>query len=459
VLENLLRHDCIEGTDKYMVRYIVGKVGVKMRGVKLAVLSFAVAITAFAGVAYAASTGVIVGLKILGSDTTPPSNVSNLTATPGDSYIDLNWTNPGDADFAGVRIVKREDHYPVNEIDGEIIEAGLVTTYHDSAVINGTRYYYTVFAYDNSHNYASGVIISEVPQAGSTPSEPATTPTGGESEVSSGSASTSGRNAAKEYENLTSPAEINSGDLHYYSILPKGLLELHKDQIQSIRVYRESEVLVSFDVNLLPENLDYLEVVLNSSHYLMREDAYGETMQLTFTAPKVLGDYDIVYIFHYLDSSEKALSGKLTVVPYGYIYEESTTFWPFAGKRNKRVEGAVVTLYQKIDDSWTRWNGEPHLQDNPQVTNDKGEYAFLAPDGEYYLKIEKSGFYLKEGGEFTLSDQIINKNYKINREYDIGAIMTVILIALLILAVEYLLAHREKKKYQEGITFGNFPGS
>ena len=179
-------------------------------------------------------------------------------------------------------------------------------------------------------------------------------------------------------------------------------------------------------------------------------------MQTTLTVPQVLGDYDIIYLFHYNDGSEKAITGRITTVPYGYIYEESTTFWPFAGKKNRRVKEAVVTLYQKIDEKWVKWDGEAYKQQNPQVTNERGEYAYYAPDGKYYIKVERSGFYMKEGGEFDLSDQIINKNYKINRQFDVGAIMTVVLMALLILAVEYLFTHREKKRYSSA-QFGDFP--
>ncbi|OGD62375.1 hypothetical protein A2215_02960 [Candidatus Berkelbacteria bacterium RIFOXYA2_FULL_43_10] len=428
-----------------------------MRGIKIVILLFSAAIIMSAGFAFAVddNSGIIVGLKILGNDVTPPSNVSNLAATPGNNIIDLTWTNPGDADFMGVRIVKREDHYPLNEIDGEIIEAGLVSSYRDAAVVNGTRYYYAVFAYDTSHNYASGVLISEIPavqETPATPTEPTPTP---ENEAGQESEEAVTRRI-EEIKNLPEPTEINLTDINYYTILPDGLLELDKEENQGVRIYRGSEILISFDINLLADDLYYIEIILNSSHYLMSRDAYEKLMQTTLTVPQVLGDYDIIYLFHYNDGSEKAITGRITTVPYGYIYEESTTFWPFAGKKNRRVKEAVVTLYQKIDEKWVKWDGEAYKQQNPQVTNERGEYAYYAPDGKYYIKVERSGFYMKEGGEFDLSDQIINKNYKINRQFDVGAIMTVVLMALLILAVEYLFTHREKKRYSSA-QFGDFP--
>jgi len=314
-----------------------------MRGIKIVILLFSAAIIMSAGFAFAVddNSGIIVGLKILGNDVTPPSNVSNLAATPGNNIIDLTWTNPGDADFMGVRIVKREDHYPLNEIDGEIIEAGLVSSYRDAAVVNGTRYYYAVFAYDTSHNYASGVLISEIPavqETPATPTEPTPTP---ENEAGQESEEAVTRRI-EEIKNLPEPTEINLTDINYYTILPDGLLELDKEENQGVRIYRGSEILISFDINLLADDLYYIEIILNSSHYLMSRDAYEKLMQTTLTVPQVLGDYDIIYLFHYNDGSEKAITGRITTVPYGYIYEESTTFWPFAGKKNRRVKESDI---------------------------------------------------------------------------------------------------------------------
>src|SRR5690606_8513413 len=40
-------------------------------------------------------------------DTTPPGNVVNLVATPGDAQVMLTWTNPASADFQGVRLVRK----------------------------------------------------------------------------------------------------------------------------------------------------------------------------------------------------------------------------------------------------------------------------------------------------------------------------------------------------------------
>lgn len=95
-------------------------------------------------------------------DTTPPVNVTNFTATPGPGPLEitLDWTNPSDPDFAGVRICRSEIGYPVDPLTCVVIYQGSDETYIDSDVIAGVMYYYTNFAFDTSGNFASGAIAS-----------------------------------------------------------------------------------------------------------------------------------------------------------------------------------------------------------------------------------------------------------------------------------------------------------
>ncbi|MBV6492247.1 MAG: hypothetical protein LDLANPLL_00240 [Turneriella sp.] len=102
-------------------------------------------------------------------DTTPPGNVTSFIATAGDTQVVLTWVKPGDADLAGIKVVRKTGSAPVNESDGTEVYNGMGTTYTDTSLINGTTYYYAAFAYDTVANYASGA------QASATPVEPAPT--------------------------------------------------------------------------------------------------------------------------------------------------------------------------------------------------------------------------------------------------------------------------------------------
>ncbi len=96
-------------------------------------------------------------------DTTPPPNVSDLTATPSDQKITLNWINPKASDFFGVRILRSTKFFPISLSDGETIFDGNATTFVDTGLTNGAKYYYTVFSYDSSGNFSSGAIVYSSP--------------------------------------------------------------------------------------------------------------------------------------------------------------------------------------------------------------------------------------------------------------------------------------------------------
>ena len=94
------------------------------------------------------------------SDDTPPSNVSNFTATRigEEEAAGLSWKNPTEADFAGVRIVRSTKFFPVDIYDGTTIYEGPGESAKDYDIETGITYYYTAFAYDTAGNYSSGAV-------------------------------------------------------------------------------------------------------------------------------------------------------------------------------------------------------------------------------------------------------------------------------------------------------------
>ncbi|KKP38569.1 MAG: hypothetical protein UR28_C0015G0041 [Candidatus Peregrinibacteria bacterium GW2011_GWF2_33_10] len=88
-------------------------------------------------------------------DTTAPSAPANLIATAGESQVSLNWADNSEEDF---------DHYdlyrsmtsgftPDNTLNRIVTSLSRITSnYTDSAVTDGTTYYYKVIAYDTTSN-------------------------------------------------------------------------------------------------------------------------------------------------------------------------------------------------------------------------------------------------------------------------------------------------------------------
>ncbi|GHV88103.1 hypothetical protein AGMMS50267_04630 [Spirochaetia bacterium] len=98
-------------------------------------------------------------------DTTAPAEVSGLTATAGNGYVVLDWTNPADGDFAGVEIIFRSAAagatQPVPVLAG-------TATCTISGLSNGTAYLFTVKTVDTTGNKSAGTIAAAVPALGGT---------------------------------------------------------------------------------------------------------------------------------------------------------------------------------------------------------------------------------------------------------------------------------------------------
>ena len=107
------------------------------------------------------SSGVYVTAGPISDDNKPPGSVSGLKVAPLDGKILLTWNNPSDADFAGVKIVRKEGNHPANAQDGTTVYQGAGTSYLDSNLANGATYYYTLFSFDGSLNYSSVVAESK----------------------------------------------------------------------------------------------------------------------------------------------------------------------------------------------------------------------------------------------------------------------------------------------------------
>ena len=99
-------------------------------------------------------------------DTTAPGPVTALTAVPSTlitAQVSLSWTNPTDADFAGVTIRRAVGATaPATETSGSSVTGGVATatSYTDTGLTAGTQYSYAVFAHDGSGNNAAPATVT-----------------------------------------------------------------------------------------------------------------------------------------------------------------------------------------------------------------------------------------------------------------------------------------------------------
>ena len=98
------------------------------------------------------------------ADTTAPSAPSSVLAGGGFERNIINWTNPSDPDFAGVVIRFGVTTYPTSPSDGNpLVDKSNIPSSTDSfthmGLIGGTKYYYSLFAYDCWGNYSPAVNV------------------------------------------------------------------------------------------------------------------------------------------------------------------------------------------------------------------------------------------------------------------------------------------------------------
>lgn len=104
-------------------------------------------------------------------DIAPPSPVKYFAAEGQISSVNLEWQMPDDEDLTGVMILRKPvsqstyepqtgNEYGVGESigDNNVIYIGNGTGTVDAYLLNETRYYYKIYAFDASMNYSIGVL-------------------------------------------------------------------------------------------------------------------------------------------------------------------------------------------------------------------------------------------------------------------------------------------------------------
>lgn len=97
-------------------------------------------------------------------DTTPPSEVRNVTVEIGNQYVLLSWVNPDDADFHSTKII----FTPVEEeVNQPIIVEGNKSEISNKVITglkNGIKYTFSLIALDETGNQSKSVSIQAVPE-------------------------------------------------------------------------------------------------------------------------------------------------------------------------------------------------------------------------------------------------------------------------------------------------------
>ncbi len=115
------------------------------------------------------------------SDIIPPQAVTGLQATFVTNRFDLSWVAAPDADVSGYVCFKKngnpqnngeplpQSRFCVGEFESgmpannnEVVYVGSANSFTDTNVLLGTEYSYTIYAYDTSYNYSTGISVSAI---------------------------------------------------------------------------------------------------------------------------------------------------------------------------------------------------------------------------------------------------------------------------------------------------------
>lgn len=95
---------------------------------------------------------------IVTGDSTPPGAPTDAQAAWLGTGVEVSWTNPGDADFYRVRILRKSGSSPpsgIGDVTASVVYEGSGTTFTDTDVVPGVTYSYAVFAFDHEPNFSA----------------------------------------------------------------------------------------------------------------------------------------------------------------------------------------------------------------------------------------------------------------------------------------------------------------
>jgi len=171
-------------------------------------------------------------------------------------------------------------------------------------------------------------------------------------------------------------------------------------------------------------------------------------------APAVDGLFEIITEINYGEEAvSKEIKTTLIVDPEGYVYE-------LRDGKETRIPEATVSLFWLNPDTeeYELWPGRQYSQINPQITGARGAYAFLVPEGSYYIEAAASDYrpYKGETFEVQFGTGGVHVNIELASGFDLFGIIdwktALLLFVALLLVINFYWDRRRRLRGVEYIT-------
>lgn len=117
--------------------------------------------------------------------------------------------------------------------------------------------------------------------------------------------------------------------------------------------------------------------------------------------PILPGDTDM-----YNKDPSKDSKQRNAIDPSGIVYE---------AVRGNRVEGATATIEKLNEETseWEPWNAADYEQENPQLTDSEGAYAWMTDEGTFRVTISKDGYEPQTSEAFDIPPEKLNLDFSL----------------------------------------------
>ncbi len=197
--------------------------------------------------------------------------------------------------------------------------------------------------------------------------------------------------------------QLSLDDVNFY--VAAGTLQIFPDENGEISSLIDEPLIFSIIQSKFPREVENVILTLNNFSYLLGRNEASGAYQTTVHPPALASRFPFSISVLYKDGAKDRIDGTLRLLAPGFVWQ---------GTPANRLAEAKVTLYEEYA-SFRVWNGAPYRQENPQTTNERGEFAFMVPPGRYYVQVEKDGYRtaVTEVFEVTRENSVVNPRVEI----------------------------------------------